>query len=106
VEIEGGGDELGAGAKFKWRTFGFNLNSEVHEFEPTERLAWLATAPGVRAYHAWLIKPQAVGCRVTTEETQQGALAHIGCLYRGRMKRWHQKWLEGLAIQASQIGVH
>ena len=102
VRIQGGGDSLRAGAAFRWRTFGFTLNTVVQEYEPCERLAWLATGPGIRAYHAWLITPLAEGCRVVTEETQNGALVWIGrLLYGSRMKRWHQVWLEGLAAQAS-----
>src|SRR5450432_404831 len=57
VRIEGGGTELVAGGRFKWRTFGVALSAVVEEFEPPERIAWLATAAGVRAYHAWLLVP-------------------------------------------------
>ena len=102
VRIDGGSDRLQAGSAFSWRSFGFTLKTVVQEYEPCERLAWLATAPGIRAYHAWLITPLAEGCRVVTEETQHGALARVGhLLFRGRMERWHQIWLEGLAAQAS-----
>ena len=69
VRIEGGGDELTAGSRFYWRTFGVALDTVVQEFEPMKRIAWLATAPGIRAYHAWLITPCEDGCRVVTEET-------------------------------------
>lgn len=102
VRIEGGGHELAARSRFKWRTFGFALDTVVQEFEPTQRIAWLATAPGIRAYHAWLITPHEGGCRVVTEETQHGAVARVGrLLFPGRMERWHQRWLEGLAKQAT-----
>ena len=101
VRIEGGGTDLRAGSRFRWRTFGFALDTVVEEFEPPERLAWLATAPGIRAYHAWLITPREGGCRVVTEETQRGAVARLGrLLFRGRMGMWHQRWLEGLARQS------
>jgi hypothetical protein len=98
VFLVGNGDELFEGARFTWRTFGIRLDSVVLEFIPQERIAWLATAPGVRAYHAWLITPQGLGCRVLTEETQSGLVARLGRLvFPGRMEMWHQRWLEGLA---------
>jgi hypothetical protein len=98
VVIEGGGPNLHAGARFTWRTFDVDLKSEVREFEPFERIAWLAVAPGIEAYHAWLIQPAPWGCHVITEETQRGLVARAGrLLFPGRMERWHQLWLEGLA---------
>jgi hypothetical protein len=98
VVIEDGGPDLSAEARFTWRTFGVDLETQVQEFEPFERIAWLATAPLIEAYHAWLILPVPGGCRVITEETQQGLAARAGRLvFPGRMERQHQLWLEGLA---------
>jgi uncharacterized protein YndB with AHSA1/START domain len=104
VSIEGGGRDLSAGARFTWKTFGVDLKTEVQEFEPNARIAWLARAPLLEAYHAWLIEPLAGGgCRVITEETQHGLTARAGRLiYPGRMEHWHQKWLEGLAERAGR----
>jgi hypothetical protein len=100
VVIEGGGPDLSAGARFTWKTFGVDLQTEVKEFEPFERIAWLATGPMVEAYHAWLILPAAGGCHVITEETQHGMAARAGrLLFPGRMERWHQIWLEGLMMR-------
>jgi hypothetical protein len=103
VAVEGGGPDLGAGARFTWKTFGVDLKTEVQEFEPCTRIAWLATAPLLEAYHAWLIEPLAGGgCRVVTEETQHGLVARAGRLiYPGRMEHWHQRWLERLAERAA-----
>jgi len=101
VVIEDGGRDLFPEARFTWRTFGVDLETQVREFEPFERIAWLATGPMIEAYHAWLIVPQAGGCRVVTEETQQGFAARVGRLiFPGRMERWHQLWLEGLSLAA------
>ena len=98
VVIEDGGPDLSADARFTWKTFGVDLQSEVQEFEPLERIAWLARAPMIEAYHAWLILPADGGCKVITEETQHGLAAQAGRLFfPGRMERWHQLWLEGLA---------
>jgi len=102
VVIEGGARELFAGAHFTWRTFGVNLKTQVIEFQPCERIAWLATSPGVEAYHAWLIRPLPDGCQVITEETQYGLAARAArVLFPHRMEQWHQRWLEGLAKAAA-----
>jgi uncharacterized protein YndB with AHSA1/START domain len=102
VVIEDGGPDLTVGARFTWKTFGVDLKTQVQEFEPNTRIAWLAIAPLLEAYHAWLIEPLAGGgCRVVTEETQHGLAARAGRLvYPGRMEHWHQRWLEGLADRA------
>ncbi|MDB5676070.1 MAG: hypothetical protein JWM65_3052 [Sphingomonas bacterium] len=98
VKVEGGGAELFDGARFTWKTFGVALKSRVLEFEPETRIAWLATSPGVKAYHAWLITPTTTGCNILTEETQYGLVARTGrLLFPRRMEEWHQKWLEALA---------
>ena len=106
VAIAGGGPDLSAGARFTWKTFGVDLQTQVQEFEPFERIAWLATAPLIEAYHAWLIVPAAGGCHVITEETQYGLAARISRgLFPRRMERWHQIWLEGLAVKARDRAV-
>ena len=101
ILIEGGGDRLGPGTVFRWRSFGVHLLTTVREFEPETRLAWLATSTGIRAWHAWEITPTETGCDVLTEETQHGLVARLGKLvYPARMHEQHQRWLEGLARPA------
>ncbi len=79
------------------RPCGVALRSAVEEFVPETRIAWLAEAAGVSAYHAWLITPTQGGCHVP-EETQHGVLARTGKLFfPSRMSDWHQRWLKGLA---------
>ncbi|THD59409.1 SRPBCC domain-containing protein [Phenylobacterium sp.] len=103
VVVEGGGPDLGAGARFSWKTFGVDLKTQVLEFEPPHRIAWLAMGTGVEAYHAWLIQPAPGGSHVVTEETQYGVAARAGrLLFPDRMERWHQRWLEGLAEAAER----
>ncbi len=98
VRIDGGGEDLTAGATFRWRTFDVDLVTTVEEFVPEQRVAWLARGVGVEAYHAWRLEPTGTGTRVVTEETQYGALARLGALVMPRrMHDWHQTWLEGLA---------
>ena len=101
VVIEGGAAELRAGSRFRWRTFGVSLRSEVLEFVPPERLGWTAQATGIDAYHAWLIERLPSGCRVRSEETQNGLVARFNHFLRpSSVARIHQLWLERLAEKA------
>jgi hypothetical protein len=92
---------LRLGTTFRWTTFGVTIVSRVTEFAPCERIAWNARGTGVDAYHAWLIEKTEKGCRVLTEETQNGWAARLGkMLMPSRMGKYHQIWLEGLGRQA------
>jgi uncharacterized protein YndB with AHSA1/START domain len=104
VVIEGGGRDLALGSKFRWKTFGVALDSEVKEFVPPERLAWTAHARGIDAYHAWLVEKTPSGCHVLTEETQNGWIASLSNALRPKnMGKQHQIWLEGLAEKAKGL---
>lgn len=94
---------LAAQTKFKWRTFNTNIASEVQEFKPYQRLAWIAKGSGLLAYHAWLIVPTEEGCKVITEETQQGWLPRLfGFFIKKGLLKQHQIWLEGLKRKAEE----
>ena len=99
--LRGSPPDLAPDTKFRWKTFGFTIDSTVVEFVPTERIAWDARGLGVDAYHAWLIRPAADGCYVLTEETQHGWLARLGnLLFPRRMYRGHELWLDSLEKRA------
>ena len=101
VRIENGGTALALGTRFRWRTFGVAIKSEVRELEAPTRLAWDAQGLGVDAYHAWLLEPTPKGCRVLTEETQHGVVARLGArLMPRRMWEGHELWLARLAERA------
>jgi Polyketide cyclase / dehydrase and lipid transport len=101
VVIRGGGQDLKLGTEFRWKAFGVTLDSKVEEFAPFERLAWSARFIGVDAYHAWLIERLPQGCRVVTEETQNGWVARLNNTLRpGSVGRIHQAWLERLLRKA------
>jgi hypothetical protein len=100
--LAGSPPDLALGSRFRWKTFGVTIESTVFEFIPVERVAWDAHAPGVDAYHAWLLRKTSDGCHVLTEETQHGLLARLGNLFMpSRMSRLHQVWLEGLSERAA-----
>jgi hypothetical protein len=101
LSIDGGGTDLSPGARFSWTTFGVRVHTRIEEFEPGRRLSWSGRGLGSTAWHGWVIEPCPGGCRVITEETQQGLIASLGrpFLRRGLL-RWHQRWLDGLAALA------
>lgn len=99
----GTGPDLSAGARFRWKTFGVTLESEVVEFLPQGRIAWNARSVGVDAYHAWVLRGTPQGCLVLTEETQHGCLARLQKRFLpNRMSQYHQAWLVALAAEASK----
>jgi uncharacterized protein YndB with AHSA1/START domain len=105
VRLDGGGDDLTAGASFRWRTVGQSIRSQVKVFDPVTRLAWDAHNPRLRVLHAWEITETPTGCTVVTEECQQGLLPWTTRLIARRlMLRAHQEWLVGLAAQALPAG--
>lgn len=101
VSFLSGGGRLAPGARFRWKTFGATVVSEVAEFVPHQRIAWTGRALGIDVYHAWLMEPSARGACVLTEETQYGGLARLAAaLLPGRMSKFHQLWLEKLEARA------
>ena len=101
VVIEGGSADLALGMHFTWRTFGVAVSSTVREFIPYERIAWDGSGVLLDVYHAWLIDPRPSGCRVLTEENQNGLVARAQAVFMpNRMHRGHQLWLERLKAKA------
>ena len=101
VEIEGGAAELSPGATFAWRTFGVAVRSTVLEFVSNERIGWDGAGLMMDVYHAWLIEPSAGGCRVLTEEHQNGLGPRLQALVMPqRMFNGHALWLERLKAKA------
>jgi hypothetical protein len=76
------------------------ITSRVLVFEPPHELGW--DAHGLLfAYHGWLIEPDGAGCRVITEETQNGIVPRLAWWYLGPMlKRCHQNWIESQKSKA------
>ncbi|MFT4113632.1 SRPBCC domain-containing protein [Silvibacterium sp.] len=116
IGFDGGkGPELSAGARFRFTTFGLDVEAEVTEYEaPAEgkpaRVAWRAWVDGnedvaLDVLHAWLIEDLPGGrVRVLTQESQIGKPA-VGLRNAkpNPMLNAHQDWLEGL-VGAAQKG--
>ena len=95
------GSELGPKTQFKWTTFNFPIASRIDEWVPNERISWYGDGPGIRAYHTWLIVPQADGCEVITEESQVGPSAIKFNLAQPRaMYDAHDWWLSALKVRS------
>ncbi len=98
----GAGPDLNPDRRFTWKTFGATVRSTVKVFEPYRELRWDAHGM-LDAYHGWLLEPEgAGGCRVVTEECQNGLLPTLARWYlRPMLLRGHQGWLEDLARVAA-----
>ena len=93
----GGPPQLDADVAFSWTTFGLRVHSEVMEFEPGAKIAWTATAPGVRVYHRWFFKHDGAGTLIITEECEKGPLAWVMRWFMNRaLHAGHQLWLDSL----------
>ena len=98
VSVLTSGNALQAGTKFRFKTLGRYFEPEVVTFDPCQMLVWSATGPaGTSGSHAWYIEPTATGCKVITEEVQNGLLlvlmrSHI----RAELLASHEDWLQSL----------
>jgi hypothetical protein len=101
--LGGAWPKLEMGSRFRWFSFGAFVTSEVVEYEPGRRISWDAKVLGGRGYHGWVLKRQAGGTFVRTEETQKGwGIQLAKPLLRPAMVRLHQRWLEGLSRVAAE----
>ena len=92
---------LAQGSRMTFNTMKREFEATVTEFAPYERLGWESLNPKLNAYHAWLILPTSTGCRVITDESQNGRLAGLQKVFRPRkLKRLHDVWLAELKEKA------
>jgi uncharacterized protein YndB with AHSA1/START domain len=89
---------------FIWKTMGLDFESTIKEFEPTSRLSWESKKKSIQGYHAWVILPTASGCRVITDESQNGWLTFFEKTFQGKkLKRLHELWLSELKKKAEAM---
>lgn len=98
--------ELKADSQFNWETMGMKFpNTTIKEFEPYRYLAWESVKKSIQGYHVWLIIPTEKGCKVITEETQNGWLTFFEKTFQGKkLKELHDIWLSELKIRAEGEG--
>jgi uncharacterized protein YndB with AHSA1/START domain len=79
---------------FNWKTMGLQFTSVVKEFEENRFLAWESNKKSIQGYHVWLIVPTPTGCKVITEETQNGWLTFMEKTFqRHKLEKLHDVWL-------------
>jgi hypothetical protein len=114
IGFDGGGPELRQGLRFRFTTFGLDVEAEVVEYVPpalgkAARVAWRAWVDGnedvaLDVVHAWLIEdlPGDRG-RVLTQESQIGKPAQQMAVTKPNpMLNAHQDWLDGLVKAAAR----
>ncbi len=88
---------LNARSVFRWQTMGLKFESAVRQFEPNRLLAWESKKKSIRGFHVWLIVPTAKGCKVITDESQNGWLTFFEKTFQGKkLKKLHDSWLTEL----------
>ena len=61
-------------AVFAWQTMGLNFTPSIKEFAPPYGLSSESEKKSIKGYHAWLIIPTDIGCKLITDESQYGLL--------------------------------
>jgi hypothetical protein len=94
---------LNATTIFKWETMGLKFISTVEQFEPYRLLAWESKKKSIQGYHVWLIVPTEKGCKVITDESQNGWLTFFEKTFQGKkLEKLHNVWLAELKNKAEQ----
>jgi uncharacterized protein YndB with AHSA1/START domain len=96
-----GDSVLNANSVFNWITMGLKFQSVVQAYEPFRLLAWESKKKSIQGYHVWLIIPTAQGCKVITDESQNGWLTFFEKTFQGKkLKKLHDIWLSELKKKA------
>ncbi len=94
---------LDAHSIFIWETMGLKFRSIIKEFKAGSLLAWESNKPQIQGYHVWLIVPTKNGCKVITDESQNGWLTFFEKTFqRKKLKRLHNIWLNGIKVRSEQ----
>ncbi len=101
VKLQKGHKELAADSVFTWTTMGLDFVSTIKEFEPHVRLSWESDKWSIQGYHGWLIIPTEAGCRLITDESQNGLLTYAQLLFQpNKLHRLHDVWLAEIKAKA------
>jgi hypothetical protein len=91
-------------AIFTWYPAG-KFTSTIQKFEAPSEIAWSADdgKEGMAVYHAWKIIPTENGCKLITQESQNGPRTFWEKIFVPKMvKKHHQMWLEGIKTLAEK----
>jgi uncharacterized protein YndB with AHSA1/START domain len=93
--------ELIPGTKVFWNSMGQSLNNEIVHFEPYHSLSWQFEEKKIQGLHAWIIVPTPFGCKVITDESQNGTLAKLQKVFLpNKLLKQHDEWLLQLKRKA------
>jgi hypothetical protein len=96
--------EIHAHSHFRWRTFCFPTESIVTNYIPNREIGWSAGDDRFRAFHSWLLIPNADGCLVVTEETQMGPNAiKFNTEQPHAMYDGHDWWISALKVRSERM---
>ena len=90
---------------FSFKTMGqFFDTVTIREFKAPYRLSWEATRKDIQGYHAWLIIPTDIGCKVITSEAQNGFKAFLQKVFLpNKLRKLHDVWLTELKKKSEKI---
>ncbi|MFM2386681.1 MAG: hypothetical protein RL660_1438 [Bacteroidota bacterium] len=92
---------LNANSIFNWQTMGLKFQSTIKQFEPNRLLAWESKKKSIQGFHVWLIIPTEKGCKVITDESQNGWLTFFEKTFQGKkLKKLHDVWLSELKMKS------
>lgn len=88
---------LNGNSVFNWETMGLKFQSTIKQFEPNRLLAWESKKKSIQGFHVWLIVPTENGCKLITDESQNGWLTFLQKTFQGKkLKKLHDIWLAEL----------
>ena len=88
---------INATSVFNWETMGLKFQSTIKQFETNRLLAWESKKNSIQGFHVWLIIPTEKGCKVITDESQNGWLTFFEKIFQGKkLKKLHDVWLAEL----------
>lgn len=94
---------LKANTVFKWNTMGMNFQSEIKQYVPNQLLTWESKKKSVQAYSVWLIVPTDNGCKVITEESQNGWITFLEKIFQpNKLRKHHDVWLTLLKMKSEE----
>ncbi len=93
-------DPLTEGKRFRWKTGGTDIKSQVQLFEPERRLSWTGTALTAKAIHLWEFTAEPGGnTLVTVKESMDGPFM-VQMYPSEKLADSDTKWLQALKIAA------
>lgn len=82
---------------FYWKTMGLRFESTIRQYEPYRLLAWESKKKSIQGYHVWILLPTERGCKVITDEAQNGWLTFFEKIFQGnKLRKLHDVWLAQL----------